>query len=60
MDWKLLLIGTAMTVLGCFVMFRFRRSNFRKETGPGCLMAFAMLLTLTGILTVGISFVMRV
>lgn len=60
MDWKLLLIGTLMTVLGGFLMFRFRRSNFRKETGPGCLMAFAMLLTLTGVLTVGISFVMKV
>ncbi len=59
MDWKLLLIGTAMTVLGGFLMFRFRRSNFRKETGPGCIMAFAMLLVLTGVLTVGISFMMR-
>jgi hypothetical protein len=59
MDWKLLLIGTGMTLLGGFLMFRFRRSNFRKDTGPGCLMAFSILLLLTGMLTVGLSFMMR-
>lgn len=60
MDWKLLLIGALMTVVGGFLMFRFRRTNYRKETGPGCLMTFAILMTLTGVLTVGISFMMRV
>jgi hypothetical protein len=58
-DWKLLLIGALMTVAGGFIIFRFRRTNYSRETGPGCIMAFGMLLLLTGILSVGISFLLR-
>lgn len=60
MDWKLLLIGTLMAVAGGFLAFRFRRSNFKKDAGPGCLMTFAILLLMTGVLTVGISFLLKV
>jgi hypothetical protein len=59
MDWKLLLIGALMTVAGGFLMFRFRRTNYSKETGPGCVMAFAILLAMTGALTILFSFIVR-
>ena len=60
MDWKLLLGGALMAVLGGFIVFRFRKSNYTRELGAGCLMAFGMLMLLTGILASGISFIMRV
>lgn len=60
MDWKLLLGGALMAVLGGFIVFRFRKSNYNRELGAGCLMALGMLMLLTGILASGISFVMRV
>lgn len=60
MDWKLLLIGALTAVLGGLIVFRFRKSNFNRELGAGCLMAVGMLMLLTGILAAGISFVMHV
>lgn len=60
MDWKLLLIGALITVAGGFLIFRFRRTNYSKEAGPGCIMAFAILLTMTGLLATLFSFIMRV
>ena len=45
---------------GGFLMFRFRRTNYSKETGPGCIMAFAILLTMTGLLAALFSFIVRV
>ena len=60
MDWKLLLGGALMAMLGGFIVFRFRKSNYNRELGAGCLMAFGMLMLLTGILASGISFVTRV
>ncbi len=59
MDWKLLLIGALMTVGGGFLMFRFRRSDYSTEAGPGCIMSFAILLTMTGVLAALVSFLMR-
>lgn len=59
MDWKLLLIGALMTVAGGFLIFRFRRMNYSKEAGPGCIMTFAILLTMTGLLAMLVSLIMR-
>lgn len=59
MDWKLLLGGALMAVLGGLIVFRFRKSNYNRELGPGCLMAIGMLMLLTGLLAAAISFVMR-
>ena len=59
MDWKLLLAGALMAVLGGFIVLRFRKSNYNSELGAGCLMVFGMLMLLTGILAAGISFIMR-
>ena len=55
MDWKLILIGAAMLVAGGLLAWRFRTSNFGSQPGPGCAMAVALLLLLTGILTVGVG-----
>jgi hypothetical protein len=60
MDWKLLLGGALMAVLGGFIVFRFRKSNYNRELGAGCLMTAGMLMLLTGILASGISFMLRV
>ena len=60
MDWKLLLGGALMAVLGGLIVFRFRKSNYNRELGAGCLMALGMLMLLTGVLASGISFIMRV
>lgn len=51
MDWELLLIGAVMLVAGGFLAWRFRQSKFGSEPGPGCAMAFALLLMLTGVMT---------
>jgi hypothetical protein len=60
MDWKLLLIGAVMTVVGGFIMLRFRKSDFRHATGPGCLMAVGILLAGTGVLAIVFAFVMQI
>lgn len=60
MDWKLLLIGIAMLIAGGFLAFRFRKSKFGSETGPGCAMAFALLLLMTGVATIVVGLVFRV
>lgn len=56
MDWKLLLIGAVMMLGGGFLAWRFRASNYRTQTGPGCAMAFALLMLLTGVLTFALGF----
>ena len=53
MDWKLLLIGLGLTVVGGFIIWRFRTSSFNKELAPGCAMALGILLAGTGVLTIG-------
>jgi hypothetical protein len=55
MDWKLILIGAVMLVAGGLLAWRFRTSNFGSQPGSGCAMAVALLLLLTGILTVGVG-----
>mgnify|MGYP001496593098 FL=1 len=60
MDWKLLLIGTLMAVVGALIVFRFRKSNFNRELGPGCLVASGLLLLLTGVLSAVLSFLVKV
>lgn len=60
MDWKLLLIGVAMLVAGGFLAFRFRNSKFGSESGPGCAMAFALLLLMTGVATIVVGIMFRV
>lgn len=60
MDWKLLLIGLAMMAAGGFLAWRFRKSKFGSEAGPGCVMAFALLLLLTGILTLIVGLLFRI
>lgn len=56
MDWKLLLIGLALTVVGGFICWRFRQSAFMKETAPGCAMALGIILIATGLLSAFFSF----
>lgn len=51
MDWKLLLIGLALLLVGGVIIWRFRTSNFNKELAPGCFMALGILLAGTGLLT---------
>jgi len=55
-----LLIGAAMAVLGFFIVFRFRKSNFNRELGPGCVMAVGVLLLLIGVLATVMSFLVRI
>ncbi len=59
MDWKLLVIGAVMLVAGGFLAWRFRQSKFGSEPGPGCAMAFALLLMLTGVMTLVVGLVFR-
>ena len=51
MDWKLLLIGLVLTLVGGFIIWRFRQSSFNKDLAPGCAMALGILLAGTGVLT---------
>jgi len=60
MDWKMLLIGLAMMTAGGLLAWRFRKSKFGSEPGPGCVMTFALLLLLTGVLTLIVGLVFRV
>lgn len=57
MDWKMIAIGAAMLVAGGFLAWRLRKSKFSTEAGPGCIMSFALLLLLTGVLTTIVGFV---
>lgn len=59
MDWKLLLGGALLAVLGGVIVFRFRKSNYNRELGAGCLMSTGALMLLTGVIASGISFLMR-
>jgi hypothetical protein len=59
MDWKLLLIGAVMLVAGGFLAWRFRASKYGTELGPGCAMAFALILMLTGILSMGVGLLFK-
>jgi hypothetical protein len=60
MDWKLIAIGVAMVVAGGFLAWRLRKSKFSTEAGPGCIMAFALLLLLTGVLAAIVGLVFKV
>ena len=59
MDWKLLVIGAVMLVAGGFLAWRFRQSKFGSEPGPGCAMAFALLLMLTGVMAIIVGLVFK-
>ena len=59
MDWKLLLIGVVMMVAGGGLAWRFRRSKYTSDMGAGCVMAFALILLMTGFLTVGLGFAFK-
>lgn len=59
MDWKMIAIGLAMLVAGGFLAWRLRKSKFGSEAGPGCIMAFALLLLLTGVLAVIVGLVFK-
>lgn len=60
MDWKLLLISAVMLVAGGLLAWRYRGSKFGSEPGPGCAMAFALLLMLTGAMALIVGLVFRV
>ena len=60
MDWKMLLIGVVMLIAGGALAWRFRGSHYGSEMAPGCAMAFALLLLLTGISTLIVGMVFRV
>ncbi len=60
MDWKLLLISAVMLVAGGLLAWRYRGSKFGTEPGPGCAMAVALLLLLTGLLTLFVTLLFRV
>ena len=51
MDWKLLLIGLALTAVGGLIVWRFRKSPFNKELPAGCVMSFGVLLVAVGLLS---------
>jgi hypothetical protein len=52
MDWKLLLIGVVLTLVGGLIVWRFRKSQFNKELPAGCAMSFGVLLVAVGLLAV--------
>jgi hypothetical protein len=56
MDWKLLVIGGILTVLGGFLSFRFRGSKTDPKHGSPVLMSLGLLLLMTGLLSVLLSF----
>ncbi len=60
MDWKMLLIGLAMIAAGSLLAWRFRKSKYGSEPGPGCAMAFALLLLMTGVATLVVGLMFRV
>lgn len=60
MDWKMLLISAVMLVAGGLLAWRFRGSKFGSEPGPGCAMAVALLMLLTGVLTLFVTLFFRV
>lgn len=60
MDWKMILIGAAMLIAGGFLAWRLRKTKFSTEMGPGCVMAFALLLMLTGVIAAVIGFLFKV
>ena len=60
MDWKLLLGGTALVLIGALMLIGFRKTNYNKELGAGCLMSSGALMVLTGVIAAGLSFMMRV
>ncbi len=60
MDWKMLLISAAMLVAGGLLAWRYRGSKFGSEPGPGCAMAVALLLLLTGAMTLIVALLFRV
>ena len=59
MDWKLLVGGALLAVIGGVIVFRFRKSNYNRELGAGCVMSLGAIMLLTGVLASGISFMMR-
>jgi hypothetical protein len=52
MDWKLLLIGAVLTLVGGLIIWRLRNSQFNKELPAGCAMSFGVLLVAVGLLSV--------
>lgn len=56
MDWKLVLAGLVIAAIGGFVVWRFRKSNFNRQLGAGCVMAFGLVTLGTGLLTILFSF----
>jgi hypothetical protein len=55
-DWKLLLIGAVMTVIGVIVVWRLRKTQFNTSIPAGCGMAFGILSAGTGFLTMLFGF----
>jgi len=60
MDWKLLLGGSALIIIGALILFRFRKSNYNRDLGAGCLMSAGAIMVLTGVIAAGLSFMLRV
>ncbi len=59
MDWKLIIIGVALTALGGFIIWKFRKSRFNKEVAAGCFMSLGVLLVLTGVPTLLFGFLFK-
>ncbi len=55
----MILIGLAMLIAGGFLAWRLRKSKFSTDMGPGCLMAFALLMLLTGLAAAVIGFLFK-
>jgi hypothetical protein len=60
MDWKLLVGGVVLAVIGSVILFCFRKSNFNRELGAGCLMSTGAIMLMIGVIAAGLSFMMRV
>ncbi len=60
MDLKMILIGLAMMLAGGFLAWRLRKTKFSVDMGPGCAMAFALLLLVTGVLAAIVGLVFKV
>lgn len=56
MDWKLLAIGIAMALVGAAICFRFRKSAFMSQMGPGLAMTLGIVLLMVGLLSLLFAF----
>lgn len=56
----MILIGLAMVIAGGFLAWRLRKTKYSVQMGPGCMMAFALMMLLTGVIAAVIGLMFKV